>query len=231
MLFSRSPRTALPYLPRPHRQYVQDFYVVQLVMNGSVEATRAMQMNLACTKVVKEMVPLPKDLQGMLLTFVGVFQKYNQLDHAFHDINGSIDFEAGTFQCYNGWRPFAGAVNFELSEEVRDTVVFVDDVFCFNPFHIWSEQNEKLIREFATDKVCELTGPHLTVGEILDFMLKCELEHRPNTLWFGGPDHAHIYFEHFEVADFDEVSQYTRHAATYFPQADYTIVWRVFWGS
>ena len=180
-------------------------------MNGSVEATWAMQRNMACTVAFTNVLIMPKDLRAVVLEFVGVFHKSNQLDRVFDDINGSIDFEAGKFRCYRGWR-FAGAD--ELGEETRNTVVFVDDVFCYNPFHIWTNTDND-IQELYTDRVYELAGPALTVGEILDFVLKCELDHRPNTQWFGSPDHHHVYFEHFEVADLSAASP----------------VWKVYWGS
>lgn len=193
-------------------------------MNGSVEAGRAVQNNIVCTAIVKKNVDVPKVLQTIILEFVGVFQKYNQLDHAFHDITGILDIEAQQFQCSTGWD---GSVHYTLSEGAKDTIVFVDDVLCYNPYHIWSSDDG--IDEYATEKVFELTSPRgdgtLTVGEIIDFTLKCELKHRPNTLWFGGPDLNHIYFEHFEIAD------YPGAWGIDFPQTQYTKVWSVFWGS
>ena len=186
-------------------------------MNGSViEAKKVMISNESSKKLVKTLTPLPEVLQTVLLSFVGVFQKYNNLRHAFMDINGCLDFDARRFQCYNGWGPFAGAVNYELSKNTRDTVVFVDDFFCYNPFHIRPG-------EYETDVMGELTSPDgsLTVGEIIDFMLKCELDHRPNTLCFGGPDHNHIYFENFEEGTNPALGE----------KYEYSIVWTVFWGS
>ena len=177
-------------------------------------SVEAMVANESSKKLVRTLTPLPKVLHALLLSFVGVFQKYNNLRHAFMDINGCLDFDARRFQCYNGWRPFAGAVNYELSKDTRDTVVFVDDFLYYNPFHIHTNDDDAV--EYATEVVSELASPDgsLTVGEILDFILICELEHRPNTSWFGSPDHSHIYFENFMVAP-------------HFPQT----VWTVSWGS
>ena len=195
-------------------------------LTNVVEAT--MHRNIACINIVRQKQNIPKELQEIVLQFVGVFEKCNELRQFFQTITGTIDFRTGEFHCFSGYRD-------TLTQKVRDKVAFIDDVLCYNPYHVWSVQDEAEIRELATDVVCELKSSRgdgtLTYGEILDFVLKCELEHRPNTLWFGGPDHSHIYFENFEVSNFDEISRYTTTPLPYFPQAEYTTVWNVFWGS
>ena len=197
-------------------------------MDHVIEAT--MHHNIVCINLVKRLTTIPTDLQEMVLQFVGVFEKCNELRQFFLSITGTIDFRTGKFHCFSG-----PGYRDTLTQKVRDTVCFIDDVFCYNPYHVWSEMNERKPRELATDVVCELTSPRgdgtLTYGEILNFVLKCELEHRPNTRWFGIPDHSHIYFENFEVSNFDDISMWATNPAPYFPQAEYTTVWNVFWGS
>ena len=169
-------------------------------MDG-VEAKKMMRSNTASATLVRNLTPLPKDIQALLLKYVGTFRKYNQLRNVFLEFDGCLDCVSRRFRLF---RPFAGPQFYELSDATKNTIVFVDDFLCYNPFHIWSD-DEPTLSVYDTDEVVRMSSPRgdggVTMGEIVDFILQCELERRPRTMWFGGPDHDHIHFENFMPED------------------------------
>jgi hypothetical protein len=202
-------------------------------MRGSIEANNVTVANESSKKLVKILTPLPEVLQELLLTFVGVFQNYNELRHVFTDMIGELNFDTGEFKYFEyfpqteenlgvGYLSLLEHTDHSLSNEQKGAIVLVDDYFCYNPFHIWFEGD---IQESGTLTVESFTSPRgdgtFTVGEIIDYMVESELRQRPHTRWFGAPDHSHVIFEGFGLPQDYALMDET----------DYSKVWEVFWGS